>query len=187
MLVRVERALAAYFGSPPARASMSFVGVDRIQVLRFAPIPGERTYLSLGMARHPMVGADELLRPADAPRAELMLNLRDPGDVWSTVWRNLALLAATPAVESFVYSEGVSVDLGQPLADGSACVGVIVVQSPIPSIGSGHGEVAILQVIPATSAELAWCRVRGSDALRQRWEAVGTDLQDLGRRGVELS
>ena len=38
------------------RASVSFVGVDPIEVLRFEPIPGERAYVSLGMSRHPMTG-----------------------------------------------------------------------------------------------------------------------------------
>ncbi len=45
---------------------------------------------------------------------------------------------------------------------------------------------AILQVLPATSTELAWCRVRGSAALRERWAAAGYDLLDLARGPVAL-
>ena len=44
----------------------------------------------------------------------------------------------------------------------------------------------VLQVVPATSAELAWCRVRGSGALQQRWADAAVDLLDLGRRAVDL-
>ena len=42
------------------RASVSFVGVDPIQVLRFEPIPGELAYLTLGMSALPMTAAAEL-------------------------------------------------------------------------------------------------------------------------------
>ena len=65
------------------RASMSFVGVEPVEVLRFEPIPGERAYVSLGMARRPMTGAGELVQQAHGPRAELMLHVRDPTDSFS--------------------------------------------------------------------------------------------------------
>jgi len=46
--------------------------------------------------------------------------------------------------------------------------------------------VDVLQVVPATQNELAWCRVRGAAALRERWTAQHVDLLDLGRRTVVL-
>jgi hypothetical protein len=185
-LASVEAALADHFGHRPARASVSFVGVEPIEVLRFEPIPGERAYLSLGMSRHPMTGAAEAVLAADGPRAELMLHLRDPTDEHAEVWRRVALLAAAPVVEGVVYAPGMSIDLGEPLTAGSACTGVVVDDSPIPSIAVDGSTVAILQITPATSTELAWCRVRGSAALRDLWTEAGTDLLDLGRRPVAL-
>jgi Suppressor of fused protein (SUFU) len=186
VLAAVEAALVEHFGHQPQRASVSFVGVDPIQVLRFEPIPGERAYVSLGMSRHPMTGAMEAVVAADGPRGELMLHLRDPTDEHAEVWRRLALLAAAPAVEGVVYGPGMSVDLGEPFTAGSACTGVLVDESLIPDIDVAAGTVAVLQVLPATSTELAWCRVRGSAALRERWTEAGTDLPDLGRRAVGL-
>lgn len=165
---------------------MSFVGVDPIEVLRFEPIPGERAYLSLGLSRHPMTGAAAEVLAADGPRAELMLHLRDPADELSEVWRRLAVLAAAPAVEGVVYAPGMSVDLGEPLAPGSGCTGVVVVASPIEAIQTPAGPVDVLQVLPATSTELAWCRVRGSAALRERWAEQGVDVLDLRRRPARL-
>jgi hypothetical protein len=187
ILAAVEAAFVDHFGHRPQRASVSFVGVDPIEVLRFEPIPGERAYLSLGMSRHSMTGATESVLAADGPRAELMLHLRDPTDEHAEVWRRLALLAAAPVVEGVVYAPGMSVDLGEPLTVGSACTGVVVDGSPVPSIVADAGTVEVLQITPATSTELAWCRVRGSAALRERWTDAGTDLLDLGRRPVPLN
>ncbi|MFN2560951.1 MAG: suppressor of fused domain protein [Jatrophihabitans sp.] len=186
VLAAVEAALVEHFGHRSARASVSFVGVDPIEVLRFEPIPGERAYLSLGMSRHPMTGAADAVLAPDGPRAELMLHLRDPTDEHAEVWRRVALLAAAPVVEGVVYAPGMSIDLGEPLTGGSACTGVVVDVSPIGSVDAAGGTVAILQITPATSTELAWCRVRGSAALRDLWTEAGADLLDLGRRPVAL-
>jgi hypothetical protein len=187
VLSTVEAALADHFGHRPQRASVSFVGVDPVEVLRFQPIPGERAYLSLGMSRHPMTGADADVLSGDGPRAELMLHLRDPADEFPDVWRRLAVLAAAPAVEGVVYAAGMSVDLGEPMAPGSACTGVVVVESSLEPVVTPAGLVDILQVLPATSTELGWCRVRGSIALRERWHEQGVDVLDLRRRSVRLA
>lgn len=182
----VDAALIRHFGSAPLRASVSFVGVDPIEVLRFEPIPDERAYVSLGMSRHPMTSAAAELQAADGPRAELLLHFRDGPDEFVDVWRQLAVLAAAPAVEGVVYSAGMTVDLGQPIASGSRCTGVLIVDGPIPPIESTLAPVAVLRAVPATSTELAWCRVRGSAALLERWAGHSTDLLELGRDAVRL-
>ena len=186
VLAAVAAGLDEHFGHRPQRASVSFVGVEPVEVLRFEPIPGERAYVSLGMSRRPMTGADEAVVDASGPRAELMLHLRDPADEYAQVWRRLAVLAAAPTVEGVVYRAGMSVEIGEPLVPGSACVGGILSASPLPSIDSPAGAVAVLQLLPATSTELAWCRVRGSAALAERWRERGTDLLDLSRNAVSL-
>ncbi len=186
VLASVEAALVEHFAHRPVRASVSFVGVDALEVLRFEPIPGQRAFVSLGMSRHPMTGADALVQAADGPRAELLLQVHDPDDRLADVWRRVALLAATPAVEGVVYAEGLSVDLGEPLVPGSACTGALVTAAPLPAIRTAVGVVDVWQLLPATSVELAWCRVRGAPALRERWADAGTDLLDLSRAGVAL-
>ncbi len=187
VLAAVEAALVEHFGHRPARASLSFVGVDRIEVLRFEPIPGERAYLSLGMSRHPMTAAADLVQAVGGPRAELMLHVRDGADRFADVWRRVALLAAAPAVEGVVYVPGMSVDLGEPLAPGSGCTGVLVTESAVATVRTQGGPVDVLQTLPGTSTELAWCRVRGSEPLRERWREQGVDLLDLERTGVTLA
>jgi hypothetical protein len=187
LLAAVEDALVAHFAETAQRASVSFVGVDPIEVLRFEPIPGERAYLSLGMSRHPMTPGTAQIVDEDGPRAELMLHLRDEHDRFPDVWRQLAVLAAAPAVEGVVYRADMTVDLGQPLAAGSACTGALVAGSPVPAVDDTGGRVEILQLLPATPTELAWCRVHGAAALRERWAQRGTDLLDLGRAAVDLS
>ena len=185
-LADVDAALREHFGQVPLRASVSFVGVDPLEVLRFEPIPDERAYVSLGMSRHPMTSAEAEVVTGDGPRAELMLHLHDGGDLHVDVWRQVALLAAGPAVEGVVYVPGMTVDLGRPLAAGSQCSGVVVSAGPLPDVVSAVGPIAVLQVFPATINELAWARVHGSAALRERWSAQAIDLLDLQRSAVAL-
>ena len=187
VLALVEAALLEHFGQQPARASVSFLGAQPIDILRFEPIPGERAYVSLGMAAEPMTPADVVVAQRDGPRAELFLHLHDPTDGFGDVWRQLALLAAAPVVEGAVYRPDMTVDLGAPLAPGCRCTGAVVTASPIPDVAvPGAGSVSVLQLLPATQAELAWARVRGSAALLARWQEAGTDLLDLARAGVAL-
>lgn len=185
MLESVAAALGDHFGQPPAIASVTFLGVEPIDVLRFEPIPGEIAYLSLGMSRHPMTASDQVVVSGDGPRAELMLSVR-ADERFTDVWRRLAVLAAAPAVEGVVYVPGMTVDTGEPLAPGSRCTGGVVQQSAVDAVATSAGAVQIYAVVPATSTELAWSRVHGTDALVQRWHEARTDLLDLARNAVQL-
>lgn len=191
-LDEVENALRRHFGQLPARASVSFVGLEPIDVLRFEPTPGELAYLSLGMSRHPMTDAAAGVLDAGGPRAELMLHVRDGAGRFADVWRRLAVLAAAPSVDGVVYRPGLTIDLGAPLAAGSRCTGAVITQAPVPPIEVGSGPapamqpVAVLRAVPATAAELAWARARGGAALLERWHQQATDLLDLGRAPVLL-
>lgn len=186
MLPAVESGLRARFGLVPQRAAVSFVGVDPIEVLRFETEPGRLSYVSLGMARSAMTGADSAVLRADGPRAELLLHVRDPQARFGDAWRALAVLAAAPVVEAVVYTDGLAVDLGVPLAAASRCTGGVVVADEVADLETSAGPVSLLRLLPATAAELAWGRVHGSDALRSRWTQRQVDLLDLGRAAVAL-
>jgi hypothetical protein len=185
LLALVDAALADYFEQRPARASVSFLGVDAIEILRFDGAPGEQIYVSLGMSSSAMTAADADLLSTAGPRAELLLHVRDELGRFGDVWRKLAVLAASPAVEGVVYRDGMSVDLGEPLAAGSACTGGLVTTSSVATIETGEGAVEILRIVPALPNELAWARVRGGSALFERWEERGTNLLDLTRTAVD--
>lgn len=185
VLLLVDAALREHFHHDPERASVSFVGVDPIEVLRFEPVPGEHAYVSLGTSRHPMTAADSDIRSEHGPRAELMVQVRHGHG--EDVWRQLAVLAAAPAVEGVLYVPGMTVDLGVALAPGSRCTGGVISTAPIPDITVPEGYVQIFQVLPATPTELAFARVHGADALVTRWTEHRTQLADLGRRAVDLS
>jgi hypothetical protein len=140
------------------------------------------------MARYPMTAAASDRLELDGPRAELLLRIDErAGRASDAVWRRLAVLAAAPAVEGVVYVDGMTVDLGEPLGAGSLVTGGVVVTSALAPITTPAGPVEVLEVLPATSSELGWARVRGSAALRERWDAAGTDLRDLARAGVALA
>jgi hypothetical protein len=187
VLAAVDAALREHFGQVPTRASVSFLGVEPIEVLRYEPIPGEWAYVTLGMSRRPMTAAADVMVSTDGPRAELMLHVAGPPGDHEGAWRQLAVLGAAPAVEGVVYTVGMTVDLGQPLTPGSRCTGGVILESAIPEIETGSGRVEVLQLHPATSTELAWCRVHGAAELRARWADQHIDLLDLGRRAATLT
>jgi hypothetical protein len=184
ILQLVEAAYREHFEVVPARASVSFLGVDPIEILRY-PEGRLDHYLSLGMSRHPMSDpSEEMVAIQSAPRAELLLLAAGRPE---PLWRKLAVLAAAPAVEGVVYQVGNRVDLGEPLCSGSRCTGGILAAATLqPITAPGLAAVQVLRVLPATQVELAWARVHGSEQLQQRWLAAGTDLTDLMRDPVEL-
>lgn len=190
-LASVAAAYLQHYETAAVRASVSFVGVEPIEILRFEQqaYPGEPVitdYLSLGMCRYPMAEASAVLvDEVAAPRGELLLSAYGRPD---DVWRRLAVLAAAPAVESAVYRVGARIDLGEAWCGGSRCTGAVLVDGPLlPIPVPGMADVVVLKLVPAAAIELAWARVHGTPALLDRWRDEGTDLRDLHREPVALS
>ena len=188
VLVLAEAHLLTALGQDTGRAGVSFLGAERIDVLRFGPdADGLVRYATLGMSRAPMgdPGAEVVL--ADGPRAELVLSVRGLQD---SVLRRLAVLAASPSVEGVVIAAGAGLDLGEPLWDGGRFTAVLVGQPgglvPDLAIGEGLEPVRFLPLLPMTPNEAAWKRVHGAEALEERWLAAGTDLRDPHRAEVAL-
>lgn len=150
VLVTVEAHLLAALGADSGRAAVSFVGVDRIDVLRFGPdADGGVTYATLGMSRRPMVDPSVVApEVTEGPRAELLLRTDEPRD---SVLRALAVIAATPAVEGLVVRPGATIRLGESLWDG-ADVSAVVVGEPadVPDLdlGADRGVVRFLPLEP---------------------------------------
>jgi hypothetical protein len=186
----VEAGLRAAFGEPDARAAVTFLGAERIEVLRYTDADLRR-YITLGMSAQPM--NDPLAAVADpvrGPRAELLLTVRGDSAATDKVLRPLAVLAASPQVEGVVVAPGNSLDVGEPLwpgapfsavlvAEGGGLVGDLVLDEPMD-------PVRFLPLLPMTPNEAAWKRVHGAAALQERWLAQGTDLRDPRRGSVRL-
>jgi len=189
VLVAVEAHLLATLGQCSGRAGVHFVGVDRVDVLRFGPGPGgDVRYATVGMSRRPMTGASEPVLTGTGPRAELLLAVRGSRD---GVLRRLAVLAALPAVEGVVVAPGATLELGDPLWEGSACSAVLVGEPGVPGVPDlpltpPASPVRFLPLVPVTTEELAWKRVRGPQALQALWADQGTDLLDPDRSGACL-
>jgi hypothetical protein len=188
VLLQVEAHLLSVLGQDSGRAGVSFLGAERIDVLRFGPDPdGLVRYATLGMARAPMgdPGASVVLE--DGPRAELLLSVTDLHD---SVLRRLAALAASPAVEGVVLVPGAGLDIGEPLWDGAPFTAVLVGEPgglvPDLPLDGDHEPVRFLPLLPMTPNEAAWKRVHGAPALQQRWLELGTDLRDPRRAEVDL-
>jgi hypothetical protein len=127
VLTAVEAALVARFGDGPARASVSFVGVERVEVLRWRD-GGMAQLATLGASRHPMHSPDAMhVDPVRGPRVELLTRIRDgSGPSSDAVVRSLAIVAASPSVEGIVLRSGATMDLGTPIAPGSSCTGFVL-------------------------------------------------------------
>lgn len=188
LLVAVEAHLVAVLGQDSGRAGVSFLGAERIDVLRFGPdAAGLTRYATVGMSRAPMgdPGAEVVL--SDGPRAELLLSVKGQPD---SVLRRLTMLAASPAVEGVVLAPGAGLDLGEPLWDGARFTAVLVGEPgglvPDLPVGEDLEPVRFLPLLPMTPNEAAWKRVHGAAALEERWLAQALDLRDPARPEAAL-
>ncbi|MCW8217440.1 suppressor of fused domain protein [Streptomyces halstedii] len=186
----VETRLRTALGEPDARADVTFVGTDRIEVLRF--IEGDVVrYATLGMSGQPMADpTSPLADPVKGPRAELILSVRAGRADTDQVLRPLAVLAASPQVEGLVVAPGASLDLGQELWPGAPFSSVLVAEPgglvEDLELDAPMDPVRFLPLLPMTRNEAAWKRVRGAEELQERWLARGTDLRDPSRGSVAL-
>ncbi|MFI6082634.1 suppressor of fused domain protein [Streptomyces sp. NPDC051217] len=209
VLSLVEARLRTALGEPDARAAMTFVGTDRVEVLRFLD-PGNRErdgdpaaprgggsegavvrYATLGMSARPMADPTVVVPdPARGPRAELVLSVRAGLADTDKVLRPLAVLAASPQVEGLVVTAGASLEVGEPLWPGAPFSSVLVAESgglvADLELDAPLDPVRFLPLLPMTANEAAWKRVKGAQALQERWLAHGTDLRDPLRGSVAL-
>ncbi|MFE0424622.1 suppressor of fused domain protein [Streptomyces sp. NPDC058953] len=204
VLALVESRLLLGLGEPDARAAVTFLGTDRVEVLRFtgrdAAEPGGGTgagpeglvrYATLGMSARPMTDPTATLAdPLRGPRAELLLTVRAGFADTDKVLRPLAVLAASPQVEGVVVAPGASLDLGGPLWPGAPFSSVLVGEAgglvEDLELDEPMDPVRFLPLLPMTPNEAAWKRVHGAGQLQERWLARGTDLRDPLRSSVPL-
>ncbi|MEV5243458.1 suppressor of fused domain protein [Streptomyces cinnamoneus] len=194
VLALVEARLVMALGEPDARAAVTFLGTDRIEVLRFtaADDAGDVVrYATLGMSAHPMADPTAIVAdPLRGPRAELLLSVRRGRADTDKVLRPLAVLAASPQVEGVVVAPGASLDTGEPLWPGAPFTSVLVAESggivEDLELDDPMDPVRFLPLLPMTPNEAAWKRVQGAAALEERWLRHGTDLRDPLRAGVPL-
>lgn len=192
-LDRVRAHLRGHFsqagiGAEPDAASVTFLGLERLEVLRFGPDrSGVAHYVTLGCSRHPMTeAASDVADPLRGPRAEVVLTLRattpTPG-----LARSLAVVAATPAVEGVVLVADALIDLSAPLWDGAAFTAVLLGDSAIADLPleAPRDPVHFLAAIPVTPTESAWVRLKGAEAMRQAWLDDGVDVLDPNRRAAQ--
>ena len=189
-LTAVSDHLRAHFATmgidgAPDVASVTFLGVERIGVLRFGPdhragLENVYHYVSLGCSRYPMAdGAAVVTDPVRGPRAEIALSLR-VGAPADGLARSIAVMAATPAVEGVVLGAGALVDLSGPLWTAAPFTAVLLGTSEIPELAlqSPRDPVQFLSAVPVTQTEAAWVRLKGAEAMRQAWADDSVDVLD---------
>lgn len=195
VLELVEARLRTTLGEPDARAAVTFLGTDRIEVLRFAgggPDGDLVRYVTLGMSDRPMTDPTAVLAdPVRGPRAELVLSVKAGRADTDKVLRPLAVLAASPQVEGLIVAPGASLDVGEPLWPGAPFTSVLVAEPgglvEDLELDDPLDPVRFLPLLPMTPNEAAWKRVHGAEALQERWLKGGTDLRDPLRTGVALA
>ncbi|MET9519559.1 suppressor of fused domain protein [Streptomyces sp. NPDC002994] len=190
VLALVEARLRTTLGEPDARAAVTFLGTDRMEVLRFVDGDVIR-YATLGMSAQPMADPTAVLADqVKGPRAELVLSVRAGLADTDKVLRPLAVLAASPQVEGVIVAPGASLDLGEPLWPGAPFSSVLVAESgglvEDLELDDPMDPVRFLPLLPMTPNEAAWKRVKGAQELQERWLSHGTNLRDPLRASVPL-
>jgi len=194
VLAKVRAQLREHFArtgiiAEPVEASVTFLGSERIDVLRFGPDEaGISHYVSLGCSRHPMFDPTELVTDAlHGPRAEVVVELRGPSP--KGLVRSLAILAAAPAVEGLILEPDALVDLETPLWESAPFTAFLLGGSDIDDVALAAPlpPVTVLSATPITATEAAWVRLKGTDAMRDAWQQDGVDVLDQGRPAARPS
>jgi Suppressor of fused protein (SUFU) len=188
VLAEVRTELVGYFdriGVPgePSVASVTFLGAESIDVLRFGPDSDDvRHYVSLGCARHPMLDPTAMMVDSvRGPRAEVVVSLR--GATPTGLVRSIAVVAASPAVEGLVLVPDALVDLETPLWQGAPFTAMLLGPSDIDDVvlPEPSDPVTVLTATPITPTEAAWVRLKGAEAMREAWRTDGVDVRDPRR------
>lgn len=195
VLAAVRDRLTEFYASvgitaEPVGASVTFLGTERIEVLRYGPDPsfgvdGGYHYVTLGCSRHPMLDPTEFATdPVRGPRAEVVVSLRGPTP--AGLARSLAVVAAAPAVEGLVLAPDALVDLETPLFDGAPFTAFLLGDSGIGAVALEEpmSPVQLLSATPITPTEAAWVRLKGAAAMREAWQTDGVDVLDPARRAA---
>ena len=173
----------------PAEASVTFLGADRISVLRYGPDGGGvNHFVSVGCSRYPMVDPSNFVTDTEhGPRAEVVVSLRPPSP--AGLARSMAVLAAAPSVEGLVLEPDALIDLSGPLFEGAPFTAFLLGPSTIDDVALPDplSDVTILQATPITPTEAAWVRLKGAEAMREAWRTDGVDVFDANRRASEPS
>lgn len=188
VLLAVRSGLREHFAATgitgePDAASVTFLGAESIDVLRYGPgADGVLHYVSVGCSRHPMDDPTEMVHDDTGPRAEVTMSLR--GSTPTGLAHSIAVVAAGPAVEGLVLIPDALIDLETPLWAGAPFTAVLLG-------GSGIGDVVLpqplspvvfLSATPITATEAAWVRLKGAEAMREAWRVDGVDVLDPRRR-----
>ncbi len=184
----VRAHLRGHFAVEPDSASVTFLGADPIEVLRFrCGADGLVHYVSLGCSRYPMTDPTQVLAEGvRGPRAEVALRLRDPGPATGLA-RSLAILAATPVVDGVVLEADALIDLGSPLWARAPFTAVLLGRSGIPDLPlpAPLDPVRFLAATPITATEAAWVRLKGAEAMWRAWENDGVDVLNPNRHAAQ--
>lgn len=176
----------------PDSASVTFLGTETIEVLRYADArlgyDSAVHYVSLGCSRHPMFDPTEMVADVlHGPRAEVTVALRGPSP--KGLSRSIAIVAAAPAVEGLMLEPDALIDLETPLWEGGPFTAFLLGRSEIGDVElpAPLEPVKILSATPITATEAAWVRLKGADAMRDAWTQDGVDVLDPHRRAASPS
>jgi hypothetical protein len=182
-----EHFVAAGLTAEPVSASVTFLGAESIDVLRYGPTgDGVYRYVSLGCSRHPMIDPTEMVAdPTAGPRAEVAVSLRGPTP--NGLARSIAVVAAAPAVEGLVLGPDALVDLETSLWVGAPFTAVLLGRSDIDDVElpAPLESVSVLSATPITATEAAWVRLKGAEAMREAWRTDGVDVLDPARPAAQ--
>ncbi|MEE4022516.1 suppressor of fused domain protein [Gordonia sp. PKS22-38] len=184
---RISEFLAERLSAQPQRASVTFLGVEPIEVLRFVT-GDDLVYVTVGCARHPMSEPTDIhADPVRGPRAELVVRMHASAPL-PGLHRRMATVAAAPAVEGLILATDALVDLSEPMWDGAAATAMVLEDDDLGdlTLPAPMDPVRFLRAVPITANEAAWVRLKGADALREAWREARIDVMAPDRAAAKL-
>ncbi|MEE3848745.1 suppressor of fused domain protein [Gordonia sp. LSe1-13] len=184
---RISEFLAERLSAQPQRASVTFLGVEPIEVLRFVT-GDDLVYVTVGCARHPMSEPTDIhADPVRGPRAELVVRMHATSPL-PGLHRRMATVAAAPAVEGLILAPDALVDLSEPMWDGAAATAMVLEDDDLGDLAlpDPMDPVQFLRAVPITANEAAWVRLKGADALREAWREARIDVMAPDRAAAQL-
>lgn len=176
------RFLRDRIGVEPQRASVTFLGVEPVEVLRFSTSE-QVVYVTSGCSRHPMSDPTDLhADPVRGPRAELVVRMA-AGSSLPGLHKRMATVAAAPAVEGLILAADALVDLGEPLWDTATSTAFLLDDDDLGEVPLTEpmDSIRLLRAVPITANEAAWVRLKGAAALREAWTEAGIDVTHADR------
>lgn len=171
------------FGHNHDQASITFVGVPAITVVRFSSqrtlsyctqgaLSPEENIIDDSMNINDMLAHQPAAEPQKTREYYCTFTAIGAQETFQGFHRTLAIIAASAVVEGLEIRPHAIIDTGEPLWNGSVFTAFLIGDS------ESIDNVELTELIPITATEAAFIRVQGAEQLYAAWEESQLDYRN---------